>query len=85
VSVACATTSNKKCDICVAQSCCSQEVACQNDATCSNWLTCVQNCEQQNQSAFACTQNLCGAPQTVAEKSLYACAQQSCYQQCTTD
>ncbi len=86
MSVGCATTSNKKCDMCVAQSCCSQEVACENDATCSSWLNCIQKCEQQNLSAFTCSStSYCSPPSTVAEKALYGCAQQLCSSQCTVD
>jgi len=85
--IGCATTSNKKCDLCVAANCCKDMVACQGDATCSTWLSCVQSCEQQGQSAFACSQaqTTCGPPSGVAEDALFKCAQQFCGSACTVD
>ena len=85
--VACATTSNKQCDQCVAANCCKPYLDCGSDATCSNWLGCVQNCEQQGQSAFACSQlqSTCGPPSGTAESALYKCAQQFCGSSCTVD
>lgn len=85
--IGCATTSNKKCDLCVASSCCKEMIGCQGDAACSTWLSCVQNCEQQGQSAFACSQvqGTCGPPSGNAENLLYKCAQTSCGNSCTVD
>ncbi len=83
--IACASTSNKLCDQCVAQSCCPQMVSCGNDGLCSNWLSCVQSCEQKGYSALWCTQNACGAPSDAAETSLYSCAQQYCATPCAKD
>ena len=84
--IGCATTSNKKCDYCVAASCCSQMVSCENDPTCSNWLSCVQGCEQKGFSAFTCTgYNYCGSATGSTEYALYSCAQAYCGQPCTVD
>ena len=84
--IGCATTSNKKCDYCVAASCCTQMVDCDNDATCSNWLSCVQGCEQKGYSAFTCIgYNYCGSAKGSTEYALYSCAQAYCGQPCTVD
>jgi hypothetical protein len=86
-TVGCATSSTKKCDQCVAMSCCNEMIACNGDAMCSTWLSCVQNCEQQNQSAFTCSkpQSQCGPPSNTTESALFSCAQQSCGSPCTVD
>lgn len=90
--IPCWSTSNKLCDQCVAQNCCVLQACCQNllpcggnDGACSQWLDCVQSCEQKGYSAFWCTQNVCGAPSSSTETSLYSCAQSSCATQCTKD
>ena len=85
--IGCATTSNKKCDICIAANCCKPYIDCGNDPTCSTWLSCVQNCEQQNQSAMACStpQSQCGGPQNTTENALFKCGQQFCNSPCSVD
>jgi hypothetical protein len=85
--VACATSSNKQCDICVATNCCKEFLNCGSDPTCSKWLGCVQDCEQQGQSALACAQSDggCGPAVTTTEGVLSKCAQASCAQPCSVD
>jgi hypothetical protein len=84
VQVACATTSTKKCDVCIADNCCKEFLDCGNDAACSKWLGCVQDCEQQGQSGFNCAKVTCGVSGS-AEGALYNCAQQSCGNTCSVD
>ncbi len=81
----CSPPSNKSCDQCVAQSCCPQMDSCIGTNDCVSWLACVLNCEQKGYSAFACTQNTCGAPANATQSALYTCAQQYCATQCAKD
>jgi len=81
----CGIGSTKACDQCVATSCCSSMAVCVHATACASWFDCVQTCEQQGESAFACTQGTCGPPTTSEEQTLYVCAQNACGPECTKD
>jgi len=79
----CAVSSNaNECDVCLAESCCSQLSACESNSTCEESQTCFDACYTGPGSGATCAQK-CGMefPSTQGE-ALEQCAASGCLTDC---
>jgi hypothetical protein len=70
------------CEVCVAEACCTDELACETDAVCADAQQCFINCRAAGASGGTCAQTCIQENPSTSAETLFQCAASNCASTC---